>query len=149
HRVRTDMIAPATAALDSDIVGFRPLASQLLPLAPLALYSDPTGTARQSWEYQVEKGKGPDNWRYDRDNRRLVAESDGLHEMNAQLVLAGGAQGQGGKTDTALSNVSLLQFGAADLSALAKQLSQGVGAADLAALGGLFLLPPTNQLPVP
>jgi hypothetical protein len=42
----TDLEAVATAMLDRDVIGFRPTRDGVVPLAPIALFSDPTGGTR-------------------------------------------------------------------------------------------------------
>ena len=54
-----DVRAVATAMLDRDVIGFRPVFNQPLPLAPIALLSDPTATDPSSWEFQVTAPGGP------------------------------------------------------------------------------------------
>jgi hypothetical protein len=80
-----DIHAASAAMLDRDVIGFRPLGQQPLKLAPLAIFSDPTGKDSKSWQYQIEEKNAPDNYRYDAATHMFVldAAGDGLPEMPA------------------------------------------------------------------
>ncbi len=116
-----DMTATSTALLDHNVIGFRPNTSQPLPLAPLAILSDPANA--QSWEYNVTQGNGP-------------LTSNGLHGINVQLTSPG----------SGTPNGYTLTIGT---TAIGTQLQTGVTAADLQNFGGSFVLDATNHLPVP
>jgi hypothetical protein len=173
----TDAVGVATATLDRDVIGFRPKVRHLLPLAPLAVRSDPAGVRKDSWEYQVERKGGTDQWRFDHRRQVFVRGADGLFEMTVKLKLqnqssgqqsptgtqgsAGGRQGQGsggggqagpggaGSSGHWRGNACLLQLGAQDLAALAHQLVVGVSRDDLRLFGGELVLGPNNRLVVP
>src|SRR5438876_557462 len=74
------------------LIAFRPVTTAPLPLAPLAILSDPTGVNPQSWEFNVGLRNGLDLFRFDRTTRTLVADpaGDGLHEITVQLAPPGG-----------------------------------------------------------
>jgi hypothetical protein len=137
----TDLVATATATLDRDVIGFRPVFDQPLPLIPLALLSDPAGANQDSWEYQVEKRGGHDRWRLDKveDRRKPAPGPDGLFEMEVQLGSAGGGR----------TNACLLQLGAYDRETLDQQLCEGVRPEHLANFGGELVLGQDNKLVVP
>src|SRR5204862_7603098 len=59
------------AMLDRDVIGFRPDGTPTVPLAPIALLSDPQGARAGSWEHEVEAGSGPDQFRWDRTRRTV------------------------------------------------------------------------------
>src|SRR5262249_31356995 len=128
-RVPTDARARATALLDRDVIGVRPLPDIAAPLVPLALLSDPQGKRKRSWEAQVEKEGGSDSWAVDdRGRRPRPAEgSDGLHEMEVRL---------GGERH----NACLLQLGVRSVEELARQVVDGVRLEQLEALGGELVL---------
>jgi hypothetical protein len=130
-----DLVAVATAMLDRDVIGFRPVLNQPLPMAPIALLSDPTGSNSSSWESRVVAGTGPDEFRFDPTTRTFVEDpnGDGLHEMQVELG----------------DNGCLLLLGVADAAAAAGQVRSGVTAAQLQDLGGQIVLGDQNQLPVP
>jgi hypothetical protein len=136
-----DVRAVATAMLDRDVIGFRPVGEQRLPLVPIALLSDPAGKTKECWEYQVEKGKGEDRWQFDRKKRKAVSGSDGLHEMDVRLHRS--RQGQ------KLPSACVLQLGLDDPRRLGEQLALGVSREHLADLGGQLVLGRGNQLLVP
>lgn len=136
--------ATATATLDRDIIGFRPRGEHALPLAPLALLSDPTAADNRSWQYQVEARKGSDKFAYDKDHRVFVAgpPGDGIYEFQAALALTNGQL----KT----ANVALLLLGVKDAGEASQQLLNGITADDLQDLGGeLVLGAADNRLLVP
>lgn len=120
-----DMTATSTALLDHNIIGFRQNTSQPLPLAPLALLSDPTGANTQSWEYNVSEQNGP------------LVDNGLLHGLNVQLTPPGSGSPPNGFA---------LQLGTTDIGT---QLQVGVTTADLQDFGGQFVLDATNHLAVP
>jgi len=139
-----DVRTESAAMLDRDVVGFRPIGQQTLPLAPLAIFSDPSAADARSWQNQVEAKHGRDQFRYDRVAKTFVADpaGDGLFEFQAVLPLDASQQ--------ASANVSLIYLGVADNTGLSQQLAAGVTAAQLQAFGGqLVLQPNNNQLSVP
>jgi hypothetical protein len=130
-----DLIAVATGMLDRDVIGFRPVLNQPLPLVPIALLSDPTGANPASWENQVVAGNGPDDFRFDPTTKTFVEDpnGDGLNEMPVALADSG----------------CLLLLGVNDATSAAGQVRSGVTAAQLQGLGGQLVLGDKNQLPVP
>ena len=158
-----DAAAVSTATLDRDIIGFRPLGWQPMPLAPIALFSDPRGQLRHSWEFQVEKKRGADAWRIVRQGRhpQIAGGGDGLHEMETFLGSGtmrdrhrvGGddlnrllRQGQFSCCLLHLNNGNTGGSGS-ELAYLARQLIDGISPADLPpAWGGQLMLNANNQL---
>jgi hypothetical protein len=139
-----DMHAVAAAMLDRDVIGFRPLFSQPLRLAPLALFSDPSGTDPRSWEYQIITKNAPDAYRYDPSVPGFVLDSagDGLPEFQAALALD--------PSMAAAANVSVLYLGYSDASGVGAELATGVTADQLSSLGGQLVLEALdNRLTVP
>ena len=104
--------------LDRDVIGFQSEAGRPIPLAPIALLSDPDGDAPGSWEYSVEKGMGPDSWHFDPVNRVFRSGGDGLHEM--PVTLAGDAP-----------NACVLALGVVRRQDTAEQVRSGVTAEQL------------------
>jgi hypothetical protein len=137
-----DIQAAATAMLDRAVIGFRPR-NLPIPLAPIALLSDPTASDSRSWEYQVESKKGADQYRFDRAQGTFVfdAAGDGLFEFQAALALDPG--------QAAGANVALLHIGVQTIAGISGQLLNGVTAADLSDFGGQLVLPANDQLTVP
>jgi hypothetical protein len=142
-RGSVDVRAEAAVMLDRDVIGFRPRGDKPLPLAPLGLFSDPSGSDPRSWQNQVEMKNGADDFRYDRVNRVFVAGAgDGLYEMHAVLALDA--------SQTAQGNVSLLYLGVSDAAGISQQLISGVASEQLENMGGnLVLRRADNRLPVP
>lgn len=128
-----DLEARATATLDRDVVGFRPIGDQLVPLAPIALLTSQLGGAPCSWEQEL--AKGIDVCRFDAGAGAFRGGDDGLPEAtmivsfdetqaSAALVLLGipnvvGPQHQGRFTD---------------------HVAKGLADLDLQELGGVFAL---------
>lgn len=127
-----DVEVVSTVTLDRELRGFRPLPEQNVPLAPLALFSDPAGLDAKSWQFAVEQGNGNDAFRFDRNLGEFMAGSDGLREFRALIATDAGQLAQ--------ANTALLHFGSTSVPVLADQLVDGLDAVDLAALGGQVLL---------
>ena len=129
-----DVLATATALLDHSVFGFRPTGSIRVPLAPIALLSDPTRSVPQSWEAQVENSRGVDEFRYDRNARCYLPDTrgDGLFEMTVTIALT--------PTQGEATNSCLLSFGATDIAGVCRQLTDGLAAADLDSFGGELII---------
>lgn len=145
-----DLRAEALACLDRDVVGFRPQGRLGAPLAPLALFSDPSRRHPASWEAQTQAG-GQDRFVFDKSERRFrevgseAPAGDGLFEMTARLPLA-----QADFADAEAQeqpNAALLILGQPALRP--RQLQAGVCRDDLDGLGGQLLLAWDDRLPVP
>jgi hypothetical protein len=153
---QADVSAAATAVLDRHVVGFRPAGRIPVPLAPLALLSDPDKP--RSWESQVEKPlaqpepRPGDRFRYDRAGRRFLAVpgeapvGDGLCEMEVRLPLEGQALDL---DDADEANACLLQIGEPAWDVLCRQLAGGVTATDLANRAGQLRLETDAHYPQP
>jgi hypothetical protein len=135
-----DGLAAATAMLDRDVVGFRPVGARPLPLVPLALRSDPGAADPLSWEYQVAARNGSDLLRFDRAAKAFVDDpgGDGLHEMEVTLGLPAQPLGS--------VNACVLAVGARSFFDVGRQVRAGVTPDDLLAFGGEFVLDATNHL---
>jgi hypothetical protein len=136
-----DIVATATAMLDRDTYGFRPLGAQPLPLVPLALLSDPTASNPKSWENRIVAHQGSDAYQFDRTAGAFVPGSDGLPEITVELAVAGGPD--------SMANGCLLHVGTTDLAGVSSQVRDGIGAEQLQGLGGQFALGAGNLLTVP
>ena len=99
-----NVAAEATALLDRDVIGFRPDGVRPIPLVPIALLSDPQGAKEESWENRVEKGAGPDEYRFDLVRQTVQSGSDGLHEMGVAF-----------RDDRRPDNACVLRLGGAGL----------------------------------
>jgi hypothetical protein len=138
---RMDIAATAAVMLDRDVIGFRPVFSQPLPLAPLALLQDFSGSNSRSWAYQVQQKKGEDLVTFDPTAGQFRSGPDRLVEFNAVMALD--------DNQIAEANVALLWIGQASMPGLIQQLAGGVRTADLSGLGGEFVLDQTNTLTLP
>lgn len=136
-----DVCAEAAAMLDRDVIGFRPIGAQVVPLAPLALLSDPSWANPLSWEYQVRAEQGKDEYSFERGRRAFVPGPDGLFEFQANLALSPDQLSQ--------ANVAILYLGGSDIKSVCWLLRTGVNAGQLAGLGGALVLGPGNRLDVP
>ena len=136
-----DIRAASAATLDRDVIGFRPTNVPLF-LAPLALFSDPTGTDHRSWDYQIGAHNAPDAFRFDFASQTFVAGSDGLNEFPAALATD--------PTQIGTTNVALLSIGVIDMAGRVNQLLNGITTDQLSDFGGQLVLGPTdNRLTVP
>ncbi len=117
-----DLVVRSSARVERRIVGFRPLAGRPIPLVPIGLLSDPTGTDPRSWESQVS-ARPHDNYAFDPSTRGFVADhGDGLPEVALTL----------GTTAVPLNFT--------EPGDLAEQVEWGLTARDLATRGGQFVL---------
>jgi hypothetical protein len=136
-----DVQVASTVMLDRDVIGFRPTENPLF-LAPLALFSDPSGADTRSWDYQITAHHAPDAFRFDPPTQSFIAGSDGLGEFPASLATDAGQVGT--------TNVALLNLGVTDMAGRINQLQNGITTAQLSAFGGeLVLGPADNRLTVP
>jgi hypothetical protein len=143
-----NVVARSSAMLDCDVIGFRHIVEKPIPLAPLALLADYGQTDARSWNKQIEAKSGTDEYVLDPSTKQFTQDpsGDGLPEFAAVLPLE-----DGHKVD---ANVSLLFLGAGKsdpdrFKVLNNQLVSGITQADLADLGGEFVLDANNQLRVP
>jgi hypothetical protein len=124
-----DAVVRSRALVDRRVLGFRPLPGRSIPLVPVAILSDPKGTNRQSWEYQIS-AEPHDNVAFVSGQRQFVADAgDGLPEI--VLTFPGSA-------------VALVFTQTDDLP---RQVVEGLGARDLESLGG-SLVPSRSSSPV-
>jgi hypothetical protein len=135
-----EIAATATVMLDRDVIGFSPVTSQPLPLAPLALLEDFSAVDARSWAYQVDRKKGEDAFAYDPSTGQFHSGPDQLVEFKAVLALDAG--------QLADANVAMLFIGQSTVAGLNQQLGAGVSTADLANFGAPFVLDRTNRLTV-
>jgi hypothetical protein len=136
HRIPTNATFSSTAMLDREVIGFRPIHSRPVPLVPLALRSDPSGTHKDSWEHHCREGD--DHWSFDRSSKpfRRVEAPDGLREFSGRI---------GNKEAT----VCLLQIGSSDTMELAEQIERGILPAEFEGLGGELVLDKEGRRIVP
>jgi hypothetical protein len=127
-----DVQAISAVTLDRGIRGFRPLYGAM-PLAPLALQADDTGTNPLSWQVQVEMQQGVDAYQFDPVSNTFMPNPDLIHEFAASYATT--------PLQIAASNIVVLQLGFADLFQIAGQLEFGVTADHLANYGGQLVLP--------
>jgi hypothetical protein len=156
-----DVLADATAYLDRDVIGFRPVGRQTIPMSPIALLSDPSAIKENSWEAQVVKpatmpeAGGSDAYLHDpvrKKFRRVPTEApkgDGIFEMEVRLPLQGGVESGEAEDDEEGPNGVLLHVGNGDWATLCRQITGGVGGEDLADWDGQFSLGWDNRLFVP
>ncbi len=131
-----DLEARATATLDRDIVGFRPIGGQPIPMAPIALLTRASVGVPSSWENEL--GKGVDFWRH--FHGVFISGSDGLPEVSVLI-----------SPDEAKASAALVLLGISDVTSAAHQttldtqIAGGITANDLQGLGGVFELDPSNN----
>ena len=150
-----DVVAQATAMLDRDVIGFRPMGHQTIPLMPLALLSDPTAQQEASWEYQTIRPTwsaasmpyapiANDQFIFERKQNRFlpvggtITQGNRIPEMAVRIPLS----------DAVLQDIEpgeepngcWLQIGITQEDGLLRQMGIGLGADDLQGNGGVFLL---------
>jgi hypothetical protein len=136
-----DLPLRATAMIDRAVIGFRPVTRQPIPLAPLALLSDPSGTNVRSWENRVEQRQGPDQFHFDRSTQTFSSGPDQLHEMAIELAL------EAGQVPTA--NVALLALGSTSPNDFNEQIRRGITAQELQDFGGQVVLNEQQEVLLP
>lgn len=162
-RSQGDVAAGATAYLDRDVVGFKPLAEQTIPLMPIALLSDPAAEHEASWEFQTVRPtwtagdpSSPwplnDQYVFDHLARRFIRvgvdvdRGNRLPEMEARIPLMGAAYDDVEPRDE--PNGCWLIISVVEENGLLRQISLGIGAEDLADLGGELILGEGDWLPL-
>jgi Flp pilus assembly protein TadG len=136
-----DLPLHSTAMIDRAVIGFRPITRQPLPLAPLALLSDPTAVNIRSWENRVEHQNGPDQYRFDRTTKTFSAGADQLHEMPIELALTAG--------QLPTANVALLTIGSNGPNDFNAQVQRGITPEEMQAVGGQIVLDVQQQTLLP
>lgn len=139
-----EVAAQATAMLDWRVVGFRPRNDQPLPLVPIALYTDHSGTDPSGWTGQWQR-RLADLWRYDAEQRRWQTGSDGLPEV----VMVVGTKGNSWPSPA--GPALFLQIGVEDFGGTMQQLRDGVRRWELERQFGAggFVLRRDNKVEVP
>lgn len=120
------VVVASTAFLDHDVIGFRPLGSNPIPVAPIAL----PATGDNPFE-----GASTDALRYEPARSRFVVGTDGLPEVSFTISVAP-VPGQAAVYQTGVQNP-------------ADVLRIGTMAADLKAQGGELRLDSQNRLTLP
>lgn len=157
-----DVVASATAYLDRDVIGFRPVGNRSIPLAPIALLSDPTQGKSLAWETQtlgpLQEGASDaaDRFTFDPVHRRFVEldagpePGDGIYEMEVRLPL--GQPTEPGEGHEEEFNACFVVIGhdanssESVWSTLVRQFKQGITAQDLAEMGGQIVLGEDNRV---
>jgi hypothetical protein len=136
-----DMLATSTAMLDPYVIGFRFVNSRSLPLAPIAILTDPTGINPLSWEFNVVAQNGTDVFSFNQQTKTWSSGPDGLHEI---VVTIGVPGGKNLDVNSAIVNVNT-----SSATEVANQLTNGVRPLDLKPFGGQLVLGANNQLLLP
>lgn len=124
HVPTPDVAAGCIAALDDRISGFRPASGRAVPMMPLAILSDLSGSNPISWQYQVRSDVGIDNWDFvPGASAHFESGTDGFPEVT--LVCG--------------ENASPLAIGSTARADFLRQCSDGIAIGDLASSGGEFL----------
>ena len=137
-----DAVAFAEVCFDNVIAGFQPSPSRPVPALPLAsLKSEPFGKRADTWDVNIEQRLGADQYRYDPQTRQVIAEPDGIPEMELYSMPLSG-------DETARpENFQLLEFqNNLSEAELARQIRDGLTAEDLKAWDGR--LPAQQTLPI-
>ncbi|MFO0845112.1 MAG: pilus assembly protein TadG-related protein [Gemmataceae bacterium] len=134
-----DMRVSSLAYLDRDVVGFRARPGNPIPLVPIGVRSDPSGSDPASWEFQVRLRNGPDDFFVHPDTGLFAQGADQIPEVVLELQL----QPSG---DPSQSTATLLTIGSGQASA---QVAGGVTEQDLQSHNGRLVLGPTDTLTLP
>jgi hypothetical protein len=147
--------ATATAYVDRDVIGFKPQGLKPLPLAPLAVLTDPQRQNPRSWDHQILERHGTFHWFVDRrtgrpqnirqgsfdwfedpetdppptDPRGRRHQDDNIPEMKVVFSAEG--------TD---DNGRVAVIGAGSPAQLKRQVQSGLTREDLEAVGGRLVL---------
>jgi Putative Flp pilus-assembly TadE/G-like len=136
-RTYADVAVTSAATLDRGVRGFRPI-NEPTPLAPLTLFSDPSGADPKSWEFAVEARNGADTFGLDSQTNTYVAGTgNGIREFTVSLPTDA--------DNLSTANAALAHIGTSDVTALAAHLTTGYTALDLSAYGGKFVLPANDS----
>jgi len=127
-----DAVVVAEAAFDNTIDHFRPIPGLPVPALPLAiLAADPTGERLDTWDQQITLRGGADNYRFDMETRQVIAEPDGIPEMELNGVPL--------KTSASEGNVMLLDLAnGLDELQINTQIATGLHVHDLEEWNGIL-----------
>lgn len=134
-----DLAVSAEAGLDDRIVGVRPAEGFAVPALPLAiLATDPAGKRKDTWQEQIVKRSGRDEFGYDASRGQVTAGPDGIPEITLRS--------EDRSDRSSPPNLKLVDLGT-DLrdAGLVEQILQGWSATDLERFGGEVLL--AQQVP--
>lgn len=134
-----DLAVSAEAGLDDRIVGVRPAEGFAVPALPLAiLATDPAGKRKDTWQEQIVKRSGRDEFGYDASRGQVTAGPDGIPEITLRS--------EDRSDRSSPPNLKLVDLGT-DLrdAGLVEQILQGWSATDLERFGGEVLL--SQQVP--
>jgi hypothetical protein len=133
--------AAATASMDQRICGFRPVGAVNVPMVPLLV------AQTDEWPSSVPGTAAglPDNYSVAPRTGAVSAGPDGVAEIVLHVSTAAGA------LPPAEANACWLSLSAApgDFTSAAQQIARGLGADDLAAIGGELVLGPDGTLELP
>src|SRR5262245_12703969 len=136
-----DTQATSSVVLDRAFRGFHSLYCNL-PVDPIALWSDVTGTDVRSWENQVVLKNGPDVNRFDKSLQTFITDpaGDQIHELSVAYAT---------KDDQlAIANSVILHVGTSDVQRIAAQIRDGLTKADFDNFGRKLVLHETDALDV-
>jgi hypothetical protein len=138
-----DVMAQAGATIDSAVIGVRPLPGSCVPALPLGiLASDPAGSRDDTWQRQIIRGEGEDQYGFDETTHRVVERPDGIREIVLRWVAtAGPSAGVESAPAPQSANFQILDIGN-DLAEhhVRPQIADGWSHEDLAPVGGQFIL---------
>lgn len=109
-RSGSDVTARAEATINNRVVGLRPFNGIPIPAMPLAILKhDSTGHRAETWDAQIESGRGEDRYRFDAESGKVLEAADGIpeivlisakpggdpHDANMQMIVDLGHDPQG------------------------------------------------------
>ncbi len=85
---QVNALSISSATLDCYVIGIRPPENQFSPFAPIALYSDPSGSSPECWEFHLNAGR-MDRCAYEPESRSIMrGRGDGLPELPVCIRIA-------------------------------------------------------------
>jgi len=120
-----EVAAFAEATIDNHVIGMQVIGDSRIPALPIAILAKaPAGLGVATWESQIERRQGLDQYRYDSITKSVVAERDGIPE----IILHGAIDGAQ-RTDSNMRLVCVHQ--GRDPSPFPDQIRLGWSAAHL------------------
>ena len=122
-----DVIRDVEVRIDNRVVGIRPFAGVNAPLWPFAILESSKSEVVATWQTQIDRRGGTDQYGYNEKFRRVTAGADGIPEITLYCPPPNGTEEQQSQR-----NVCLLDLGSnLQRDAIARQIDSGISADDL------------------
>ncbi len=149
-----DLRSRASAHLDRFVIGFRHAFDRPIPIAPIGLFADYSGSPAdaKSWQAKIEEvpgaNTGPDNFRFDRLLGVLVPKGAGNGDKLPEFAVSIAALPIQAQTDIATGVPLFVGIPPNDIAQLNTQLSGGMTKAHFNTFGAPFVLDTNAELEV-